>query len=85
METSPGFPQRVTGDRDVAITSAWAHRLEAYRAKVVLSDAQFPIDVELTGWSLLQPGDADSSSLPVTALQYRFSSRAARRGVLVQR
>ncbi len=45
--------------------------------KVLLSDARLPIDVELTGWSPFEPGDADNSSLPVAALEYRFSSRAA--------
>jgi hypothetical protein len=30
----------------------------------------------LTGWSPFEPGDADNSSLPVAALEYRFTSRA---------
>ncbi len=30
--------------------------------------------VELTGWSPFVPGDADASSLPVAAVEYRFSN-----------
>ncbi len=39
---------------------------------IALSDPQVPIEVELTGWSPFEPGDADNSSLPVAALEYRF-------------
>ena len=70
---------------------AWAARPTACRASkrpafearfpfgtVTLADAQFPLEVELTGWSPFEPGDADNSSLPVAALEYRFTNRAAR-------
>ena len=30
--------------------------------------------VEITGWSPFEPGDADNSSLPVAALEYRFTN-----------
>jgi uncharacterized protein (DUF608 family) len=42
---------------------------------VALSDPQVPLGVELTGWSPFEPGDADNSSLPVAALEYRFTNR----------
>src|ERR1035437_9637908 len=42
---------------------------------VTLSDPQVPLGVELTGWSPFEPGDADNSSLPVAALEYRFTNR----------
>jgi len=35
---------------------------------VTLTDPQVPIEVELTGWSPFEPGDADNASLPVAAL-----------------
>ena len=41
----------------------------------VLSDPLVPVDVRLTGWSPFTPGDADSSSLPVAALEYQFTNR----------
>ena len=43
---------------------------------VTLSDPQVPLEVELTGWSPFEPGDADGSSLPVAALEYRFTNRS---------
>ncbi len=43
-------------------------------ATVRLEDEQIPLQVELTGWSPFTPGDADSSSLPVAALEYRFTN-----------
>lgn len=39
---------------------------------VTLQDAAVPLAVELIGWSPFTPGDADASSLPVAALEYRF-------------
>ena len=39
---------------------------------VNLSDTTFPLEAEITGWSPFEPGDADNSSLPVAALEYRF-------------
>ena len=47
-----------------------------------------PLEVEITGWSPFEPGDADNASLPVAALEYRFTNqtRKTRGGsVLVQR
>ena len=41
-------------------------------ATVTLSDEEIPLEVELTGWSPFLPGNADDSSLPVGALEYRF-------------
>jgi uncharacterized protein (DUF608 family) len=45
-------------------------------ASVTLSDKKVPLRVEITGWSPFEPGDADGSSLPVAALEYRFTSAA---------
>ena len=45
-------------------------------AAVKLNDAQVPLDVELTGWSPFEPNDADHSSLPVAALEYRFTNQS---------
>jgi len=41
---------------------------------VRLGDPQIPLEVEITGWSPFIPGDADRSSLPVAALEYRFTN-----------
>jgi len=41
-------------------------------ATVVLADKKVPLRVEIEGWSPFEPGDADNSSLPVAALEYRF-------------
>jgi uncharacterized protein (DUF608 family) len=46
-------------------------------ATVKLADEHLPLQVELTGWSPFTPGDADNSSLPVAALEYRFTNRTA--------
>ncbi len=43
---------------------------------VTLTDPQLPLGVEMTGWSPFEPGDADNSSLPVAALEYRFTNRS---------
>jgi len=43
-------------------------------ATVKLADADIPLRVQITGWSPFIPGDADASSLPVNALEYRFSN-----------
>ncbi|MCP4640856.1 MAG: hypothetical protein GY851_10500, partial [bacterium] len=43
-------------------------------ATVTLGDPDIPLDMEITGWSPFTPGDADSSSLPVAALEYRFAN-----------
>ena len=44
---------------------------------VTLRDQEVPLGVELTGWSPFLPGNADDSSLPVGALEYRFRNTSA--------
>lgn len=44
---------------------------------VTLRDKDVPLDVEITGWSPFEPGNADSASLPVAALEYRFTNTSA--------
>ncbi|MCX6904566.1 MAG: GH116 family glycosyl hydrolase [Verrucomicrobia bacterium] len=44
-------------------------------ATVTLLDQDVPLEVEITGWSPFAPGDPDDSSLPVAALEYRFTNR----------
>ncbi|HVP11755.1 MAG TPA: GH116 family glycosyl hydrolase [Phycisphaerae bacterium] len=46
-------------------------------ASVTLHDPDIPLEVELTGWSPFLPGQADDSSLPVGALEYRFKNTGA--------
>lgn len=41
---------------------------------VRLNDPKVSLEIEVTGWSPFTPGDADSSSLPVAALEYRFTN-----------
>ena len=43
---------------------------------VTLSDKRLPISAEIVGWSPFEPGDADNSSLPVAALEYRVKNRS---------
>jgi len=47
-------------------------------ATVTLEDEEIPLGVEVTGWSPFVPGDADASSLPVGALEYRFTNDTSR-------
>lgn len=42
--------------------------------RINLRDEDIPLQVELSGWSPFIPGDADNSSLPAGALEYRFSN-----------
>ncbi|MHB1036455.1 MAG: GH116 family glycosyl hydrolase [Pirellulales bacterium] len=42
---------------------------------ITLGDPDVPLGVEITGWSPFEPQDADASSLPVAALEYRFTNR----------
>lgn len=44
---------------------------------VTLRDDEFPVDARITGWSPFEPGDEDSASLPVAAVEYEFTNRAA--------
>lgn len=48
-------------------------------AAVTLADPDVPLAVEITGWSPFVPGDADSGSLPVGALEYQFRNTANKR------
>ena len=50
---------------------------------VTLHEDLVPLEVEITGWSPFEPGDANNSSLPVTALEYRLAnvSKAVVEGV----
>jgi hypothetical protein len=43
---------------------------------VTLGDPQLPLSAEITGWSPFEPGGPDNSSLPVAALEYRFTNRS---------
>ena len=45
--------------------------------KVSLDDEDVPLTASLCGWSPFIPGDADSASLPVATLEYRFENRTA--------
>jgi len=44
--------------------------------EVTLKDSELPIAVSITGWSPFIPTDADNSSLPVGALEYRFTNNS---------
>lgn len=46
-------------------------------ATVHLKDDETPLEVGLTGWSPFSPGDANNSSLPVAAIEYKFVNRSA--------
>ncbi|HEY6554772.1 MAG TPA: GH116 family glycosyl-hydrolase, partial [Vicinamibacteria bacterium] len=48
-------------------------------ATVTLSDPKQPLEVEITAWSPFEPGDADGSSLPVAALEYRLHNKSKAR------
>jgi len=43
-------------------------------ASLKLQDKELPLEVEVEAWSPFIPGDADSSSLPVGGLHYRFNN-----------
>ncbi len=47
-------------------------------AELALSDDKFPLTAKVTGWSPFVPGDEDSSSLPVAALEYEFINNTGR-------
>ncbi|MGD0537413.1 MAG: GH116 family glycosyl hydrolase [Verrucomicrobiota bacterium] len=47
-------------------------------ATVTLFDPAIPLQVELTGWSPFEPGDPDNASLPVAAVEYRFTNRTSK-------
>ncbi len=64
--TSYGLPRF----REVSFTARFPF------AVVTLTDRAVPLAVQLTGWSPFEPGDADASSLPVAALEYRFTNKS---------
>jgi len=43
-----------------------------------LVDAKVPLKVQITGFSPFIPGDADNSSLPTAALEYRFTNQTGK-------
>jgi len=43
---------------------------------VNLSEPEFPLEVQITGWSPFEPGDPDNSSLPVAGIEYQFMNRS---------
>jgi len=43
-------------------------------ATIVLQDDDIPLDIELTAWSPFIPTDADNSSLPAGAVEYKFTN-----------
>jgi uncharacterized protein (DUF608 family) len=43
-------------------------------ATITLNEAEFPLTVEVKGWSPFIPTDADNSSLPAGALEYTFKN-----------
>ena len=47
-------------------------------ATIALTDKDLPLAVEITGWSPFEPGDADNASLPVAALEYRFTNKSSK-------
>ena len=44
-------------------------------AVISLKDKSLPVDVQLIGWSPFTPPNADTSSLPVGALEYKFVNK----------
>ena len=65
-----------TGDKSLGLPR---FRHASFQARfpfgtVTLTDDAVPVTVQVTGWSPFVPGDADSSSLPVAALEYQFTN-----------
>ena len=46
-------------------------------ASLELEDRDIPLAVEITGWSPFIPTDADNSSLPVGAMEYKFKNNSS--------
>jgi len=46
---------------------------------VSLSDQEVPLDVAITGWNPFTPGNPDDASLPVGALEYKFTNTSAKK------
>jgi uncharacterized protein (DUF608 family) len=47
-------------------------------ATLKLEDSDIPLAVEVTGWSPFIPTDADNSSLPAGAMEYKFKNTSAK-------
>ena len=43
---------------------------------ITLTEEDFPLSVEVKGWSPFIPTDADHSSLPIGAIEYRFKNKS---------
>ena len=76
-----GRPNAARGDEDTTYGLP-RFRRAAFTSRfpfgtVTLTDDQLPVTVHLTGWSPFIPGDADNSSLPVAALEYRIVNTSA--------
>ena len=74
-------PATAPGARPTACRGSAARRFAArfpFGTVTLDGPRACPLEVEITGWSPFVPGDADSSSLPVAALEYRFTNRTAR-------
>ncbi len=41
---------------------------------VQLKEDKLPVDVEVTGWSPFEPGDADHASMPMAGMEYTFTN-----------
>ncbi|UCF35850.1 MAG: hypothetical protein JSU96_13560 [Acidobacteriota bacterium] len=63
--TSFGFPRFAEAEFDARCPFA----------TVRLTDPDIPMAVSMTGWSPFLPGNADDSSLPVGAIEYRFKNQ----------
>ena len=48
-------------------------------ATVTLKDPKVPLGVEITGWSPFTPPDPDTSSLPMIAVEYKFTNTSGRK------
>jgi uncharacterized protein (DUF608 family) len=46
---------------------------------VTLADPKMPLNVEITGWSPFAPPDADTASLPMVALEYKFANTSGKK------
>jgi uncharacterized protein (DUF608 family) len=46
-------------------------------ATIELTDSRVPVQVQITGWSPFIPGDENNSSLPIGALEYKFTNKSA--------
>lgn len=47
-------------------------------ARIELTDSDLPLAVEMTVWSPFIPTDADNSSLPIGAIEYRFKNTGSK-------